>query len=201
MNVPEKDGSGRRGRGRPRAFDTDETLDKAIEAFWDKGYDGASISDLVAATGLQRASLYAAFTDKEQLYLAALAHYAARVRAVFEGAFTPGRDVGAALEDCLRGMIGIYAGGNGRRGCLVSCTAPAAAGDSAAIRDMLAEVLAEIETSLADAFRAAQVPEPGLSAALAAALVQGAALRIRAGVPRAEVEATAIAAVPRLLGR
>lgn len=61
--------------GRPRSFEVDAVLDKAVETFRAKGYEAASIEDLEKATGLRRASLYGAFQDKHSLYLAALRRY------------------------------------------------------------------------------------------------------------------------------
>ncbi len=60
---------------RPRSFDSDSVLDKAVETFRAKGFDGTSLEDLEKATGLRRASLYGAFGDKRALYLAALNRY------------------------------------------------------------------------------------------------------------------------------
>jgi len=60
---------------RPRSFDFDTVLDKAVETFREKGFDGTSIEDLEKATALRRASLYGAFGDKRALYLSALNRY------------------------------------------------------------------------------------------------------------------------------
>lgn len=62
-------------RGRPRSFDRDEALDRAMRVFWAQGYAGASMSDLTAAMGIASPSLYAAFGSKEQLYEEALDRY------------------------------------------------------------------------------------------------------------------------------
>jgi AcrR family transcriptional regulator len=62
-------------RGRPRSFDREETLRRAMDVFWRKGYDGASLNDLTAAMAINPPSLYAAFGDKEALYVEALQHY------------------------------------------------------------------------------------------------------------------------------
>ena len=61
--------------GRPREFDTDDALSKIMDVFWAKGFEGSSMSDLEAATGLRKGSLYAAFGDKRSMYLKALALY------------------------------------------------------------------------------------------------------------------------------
>src|SRR5713226_3358653 len=65
-----------RSKGRPRAFDVDRALDRALHVFWQKGYEGASLSDLTKAMGINRPSLYAAFGDKEALFRKALDRYA-----------------------------------------------------------------------------------------------------------------------------
>src|SRR3984957_2651155 len=61
--------------GRPRSFDIDRALDRALLVFWRKGYEGASLSDLTKAVGINRPSLYAAFGDKEALFRKALDRY------------------------------------------------------------------------------------------------------------------------------
>lgn len=67
-----------RGRiGRPREFDVDEALDKAMEVFWEKGYEGASLTELTAAMGITKPSMYAAFGNKEQLFRRAVERYTA----------------------------------------------------------------------------------------------------------------------------
>lgn len=60
---------------RPRAFNTDMALDAAMQIFWDKGFETASLSDLTKGMGIQRPSLYAAFGDKKELFEAALRRY------------------------------------------------------------------------------------------------------------------------------
>ncbi|MBK6426479.1 MAG: helix-turn-helix transcriptional regulator [Blastocatellia bacterium] len=58
--------------GRPKSFELDDVLDRAIEAFWCKGYEATSIQDLVDEMGINRGSLYATFGDKHALFLAAI---------------------------------------------------------------------------------------------------------------------------------
>jgi TetR/AcrR family transcriptional regulator, copper-responsive repressor len=65
----------KRSRGRPRGFITEEVLEKVRGVFMAKGFTGASLDELAAAAGLNRPSLYAAFGDKEQLYIATLRFY------------------------------------------------------------------------------------------------------------------------------
>ena len=63
-------------KGRPREFDADEALDRALEIFWRKGYEGASLAELTEAMGINRPSLYAAFGNKEALFRRAFDRYA-----------------------------------------------------------------------------------------------------------------------------
>ena len=62
--------------GRPRAFCVERALERALQVFWEKGYEGASLSDLTAAMGINRPSLYAAYGNKEELFRKALGRYA-----------------------------------------------------------------------------------------------------------------------------
>ncbi|WP_285114483.1 TetR/AcrR family transcriptional regulator [Leifsonia sp. fls2-241-R2A-40a] len=63
-------------RGRPRGFDTDEALDRAVEVFWRQGYEGTTLDDLTTAMGINRPSLYAAFGNKEATFRRAVERYA-----------------------------------------------------------------------------------------------------------------------------
>lgn len=63
-------------RGRPRGFDADEALDRAIEVFWRQGYEGTSLTDLTEAMGINRPSLYRAFGSKEETFKLAVDRYA-----------------------------------------------------------------------------------------------------------------------------
>ncbi|WP_433494551.1 TetR/AcrR family transcriptional regulator [Micromonospora sp. CA-248089] len=62
--------------GRPREFDVDEALERAMQVFWARGYDGTSLTDLTSAMGITKSSMYAAFGNKEQLFRKAVQRYA-----------------------------------------------------------------------------------------------------------------------------
>jgi hypothetical protein len=68
-------------RGRPRSFDRDEALEHAMQVFWRQGYESTTIADLTKAMGINPPSLYAAFGDKEKLFLAAVERYGCNVGA------------------------------------------------------------------------------------------------------------------------
>lgn len=89
--------------GRPRSFDTKEALDRAMDVFWRKGYEGSSLTDLTAAMGINSPSLYAAFGSKEGLFLAVLDHYDAKRRDFLETVLTAptAREVAAAFLETV----------------------------------------------------------------------------------------------------
>ncbi|HZC78142.1 MAG TPA: TetR/AcrR family transcriptional regulator, partial [Ktedonobacterales bacterium] len=69
------DGKPAKPRGRPRSFDREAALERAIDVFWRHGYEATSVSDLTSAMGINPPSLYAAFGDKEKLFLEAVERY------------------------------------------------------------------------------------------------------------------------------
>lgn len=104
--------------GRPRAFDPDQALGKALELFWRKGYEGTSLSELTEAMGINRPSLYAAFGNKEALFRKALDRYEAeRMTAAVAALAEP--QVRVAIERFLRVTIASQTAPEGPRGCLV----------------------------------------------------------------------------------
>src|SRR5882762_7096049 len=104
--------------GRPRAFDLDQALDRALKVFWRKGYEGASLPDLTKAMGINRPSLYAAFGNKEALFRKAIDRYV-------EG---PASHIAEALEEptalavvgrLLRGSIDLITDSRNPHGCFM----------------------------------------------------------------------------------
>src|SRR5580700_3038669 len=115
-------------RGRPRAYDPDEALARAVDAFWDAGFAATSLDDLSQATGMNRPSLYGAFGDKQALYRRALDLYIARTRAALAEAFGADVPLCSALRRVFDAAISIYLSGeNGARGCFIISTAVAQA--------------------------------------------------------------------------
>jgi len=110
-------------RGRPREFDLDEALDRAIDVFRQRGYTAASLAELAQGMGLSRGSLYKAFNDKQSLFLAAYDRYAdfsaQRLEAVVGGPGSARDRIGAVLDLYAR----LSQGEEGGRGCLVVATA------------------------------------------------------------------------------
>ena len=127
--------------GRPRAFDTDTALEKALEVFWRKGYDGTSLTDLTEAMGINKPSLYAAFGNKEQLFLKAIELYERRPCAFFLPALEKATAYQVA-EHMLYGAAMNMADSSHPQGCVVvqgalSCSEAAATVKAALINRRL----------------------------------------------------------------
>ena len=114
---------------RPRSFDPDEALDLARDVFWEKGFQGTSLDDITAATGLAKPSLYAAFGDKNALFLKILDRYHARIVAHAERTINDGPSAREAIQRWLTGFVPHCSGVKGSRGCLsVNAAADGASG-------------------------------------------------------------------------
>ena len=199
--------SAARGRGRPRRVEPDQALDRALDAFWTGGYNGTSLDELSAATRMNRPSLYAAFGDKQQIYLAALGRFAQTMEAAVRAAMADAPTLAEALARFYSSALTVYLGGEGlARGCFVICTATVDAPEEPLIRDALQAVLRLIDTQLAARFRqaveAGELPpdaDADALGALAAATLHSLAVRARAGTPRAALETLAAASIAQLL--
>jgi TetR/AcrR family transcriptional repressor of nem operon len=114
MNI---DVSERRGRGRPRQFDEDDVLDALVQLFWERGFEAASLNDIVAAAELNRSSLYKTFGTKDQVFFAAIDRYLAdRLAALDE---TLGRERGLEnVGEFLETLRTRFTTDGGSRGCL-----------------------------------------------------------------------------------
>jgi len=105
-------------KGRPREFDVDEALDRALRVFWRRGYEGATLPDLTEAMGINRPSLYAAFGSKEELFRKALDRYVKGPAAYVREALNEPTARGVA-ERLLGGTIDMVTDRRNPRGCLI----------------------------------------------------------------------------------
>ena len=105
-------------KGRPREFDVDEALDRALRVFWRRGYEGATLPDLTRAMGINRPSLYAAFGCKEELFRKTLDRYVEGPAAYVREALNE-PTARAVAERLLGGTIDLLTDRRNPRGCLV----------------------------------------------------------------------------------
>ncbi|HVV98102.1 MAG TPA: TetR/AcrR family transcriptional regulator [Rhodanobacteraceae bacterium] len=123
-------------KGRPREFDIDQALERAMALFWRQGYEGTSLSDLTRELRLTRPSLYAAFGNKEQLFLKALDLYEARAGYRQAALYAP--TAFAYAKALLEGAADLHGNKRNPPGCLGVQGALACAPESQPIRDELA---------------------------------------------------------------
>ncbi|HVY21169.1 MAG TPA: TetR/AcrR family transcriptional regulator [Bauldia sp.] len=178
-----------RPRGRPRSFDERQALEKATLVFRSKGYDGATIDDLVAGMGVGRPSLYSVFGDKRTLFLRVLRAYAeAKGARAAKALFAPPtlRD---SVAGFLRHAVETATEEGSAPGCLIECVAPLV--DDAEVKQFLkdaaAGAVAFVERRFRDAISAGEIPPDFPVAARASQLVdlsRGLTMRAQMGMPR-----------------
>lgn len=189
----------KRPRGRPRSFDTGQVLERVRGVFLAKGFAGASLDELAEAAGLNRPSLYAAFGDKEQLYIHTLRFYGERSLAALDSVLDGPGTIQQRLARMYMGSIDLYTAPPDRPGCMIVGTAAVEAPTHPRIAEVAAELLAGIEGRLEAAFAASDLPRdpaPAARARMAGAILYGIAIRARIGVKTSELRAFANAMVP-----
>jgi AcrR family transcriptional regulator len=183
-------------RGRPRGFDRDEALRQAMEVFWDKGYEGASLDDLQAAIGgINPPSFYAAFGSKEQLFLETIRLYTETVGATPMRALFEEPTARRGVEAMLRESANVFRGRDTPRGCLlvlgaINCT-PAGKGIQEHMSGYRAQIPVAIRQRLERGMAEGDLP-PTLAAeplsSFYAAVLMGLSIRARDGASREELD-------------
>jgi AcrR family transcriptional regulator len=182
-------------------------LDALSDAFWTKGYSGASLDDLAAAAGVTRPTLYAAFGDKQAMYLAVIARVERVMARQLAAALTLDRSLVEGLIAFYDFAMGLHLAGPMQRGCLAICTAPVEAVTSPEVRAALRRVIVlsdvAFEARMAAAQAKGELPTQAdvrALAALASGLLHTLAIRARAGGPADELRALMRAGVAALVG-
>jgi AcrR family transcriptional regulator len=190
-------------RGRPRSFDEAEVLERVRAVFLEKGFSGASLDDLAAAAKLNRPSLYAAFGDKEGLYLHALKHYGEQSGAAMESIFARKLPIEQRLAQVYKAAVELYTRLPNAPGCMIVNTAAVEAPTHPRIGAAAAKLIAEFEAVLEHTFARAvaegeltPLPSPTTRARLAAAIFDTLAVRARLGESAAGLRAFALLMVP-----
>ncbi|MBR0793888.1 TetR/AcrR family transcriptional regulator [Bradyrhizobium jicamae] len=194
-------------RGRPRAYEPEVALAKALDLFRRDGFAATSLDDLSAATGMNRPSLYGAFGDKRQLYIKSYQRYRDDARAAMADIFRSDAPLRERLKRIYAIALDIYTGGESPRGCFTVMTAASEAVSDPAIRAMVLEGFVELDKAFAICFRLAkergELPggaDPTVLAHLASATIHTIAIRARARVPRKELEAIVQGAIDVMCG-
>src|ERR1700733_10710720 len=195
-------------RGRPRAYQPEIALGKALDLFRRDGFAATSLDDLSAATGMNRPSLYGAFGDKRELYIKSYARYRADARAAMLDIFRDELPIRQRLARIYAVALDIYLSGEtGPRGCFTVMTAASEAVADPEIRAMVLEGFFELDRAFAACFRRArengELPDsadPAVLAQLASATIHTIAIRSRARVSRKELEGIVKGAIDVMVG-
>jgi AcrR family transcriptional regulator len=179
--------------GRPRAFDKEAALTSAMEVFWRRGYEGASVAELTKAMGINPPSLYAAFGNKEGLLKAALDHYGAK-RADFLGHVLDAPTAHEVAARMLYGTADMQTDPANPPGCLLVQGGLACGSGAEAIPSELAGRRADNEDLFRARFERSRIEgdlppgaEPAALARYLSAVIGGMGVQAAAGATREEL--------------
>lgn len=184
-------------RGRPRAFDIDTALERALEVFWKYGFQNASMQELTGAMGLSKPSLYAAFGDKEALYLKTLKRYVALLIERHAAVLDSEPDGRRALDRFLRSMAAMLADPAMPGGCFIINGTADCGGSTmpASVELALKEALQGSETMVLERLRRAETDgdlpvnlKPEALAAMFASIIAGLAVLAKSGASAEKLE-------------
>ncbi len=181
-------------RGRPREFCVDHALAQALRVFWEKGYDGTSLTDLTEAMGITRPSLYAAFGNKESLFRKALDLYE-REKLDYIGRALAAPTARGVAETMLRGSVDNVLSCDEPHGCLGVITSVACGPESQSIREEVVQrgekgkraLTERFERAKAEGDLAPDVDAEGLTRVLVA-MLQGISVQANQGATRKQLE-------------
>ncbi len=180
-----------RRRGRPREFDREEGLRKAMRVFWKLGYEATSMADLRAALGITQASLYAAYGSKEALFREAVALYQQTDGAGTASALANSGPVRDAVYTMLRRAVEVFTQRGAPGGCLVALGATHCTLDNKPVQDHLAalrqQTLKDLLRRLKRAQREGEIAASAPAEAIAAyytTVLHGLSIQARDGASR-----------------
>ena len=196
--IPEK-----RGRGRPRSFDVEAALDRAVEIFWKNGYEGADLTALTKAMGINRPSLYVAYGDKRALFFKAVERYYQTLAMVPLPAATDAKC--PDLSFFTEAILDLFYRHKQSRGCLIACVLADQANAHEDARAILKEIIVREERRLerwASNFISGEnaVMKARCFANLLIATLHSVAIKASAGVSRRQVKSELEATMSVLTG-
>ncbi|MDF2862827.1 MAG: TetR family transcriptional regulator [Achromobacter mucicolens] len=185
-------------RGRPRNFDRDQALQKAMEVFWSKGYEGASLTDLTEAMGINSPSLYGAFGSKEGLFREAVQLYRDTEGGSARRALLAAPTAREAIEAMLLASAERFTAPGLPPGCMIVLGAPAGCDNQASVghflgdnrREMQSRILARLTAGAAQGELPAGTDLKGL-AAFYTTVLHGMSIQARDGASRKTLQAVA----------
>jgi len=199
--------SSKRARGRPQGFIPDEALDRAVEMFWEHGYEGVDVERIARAVNVTKPALYRAFGDKSTLLLKAVERYAITYGAPIMAAFHAEPDIHKAVTAFCEATVSL-ASGEARGGCMMVAAALGQSERVTEIRSTLAKGLTAAADMFAKRFeqemkagRLTRTPSAKVRGRALVDLLKGLQLRAKAGIAREQLLQDARSYVPLILGK
>lgn len=191
--------------GRPRTFDREQALKKAMLVFWEKGYEGTTMSDLISSIGMKAPSIYAAFGNKDALFNEVVKQYGDLVQAGPLQTLNDSRFIYTAIENSLKGSVEMFTNPENPSSCLIMTAAINCAPEHREHIETLKNLRTSYKEALEARFKLAvtdyQLIEDASPLALAefyTTFVHGLALRARDGSTRNELLASCAYALTAL---
>lgn len=190
-------------RGRPRTFDPDTALQQATELFWERGYEGTSLSDLAQAMGIASASIYACFGSKADLFRQVMERYGTTYGGPPKQALIDHATARDAVHAMLRATVDQITRADAPHYCMLILAAPTGAVENHAVREFLADIRRaqftaikeRLDRGVADGDLAASDDVVAAFARYFATVVQGLSVQARDGATRAQLEAVVTCAM------
>jgi len=189
-------------RGRPRSFDRVDALRRAMDVFWEHGYEATSISDLTASMGINSPSLYSAFGSKEELFREAVAYYNETFGATAAAELRERPTAREAISAVLRHHAEVFCDPANPRGCMIVLAANTCSDRAQSVHEYLAGWRMDLERDFYDrierGIREGDVPAGADAATIAAfynTVNHGMAIQARDGADRNKLSAIAESAI------
>jgi len=199
--------SPKRPRGRPKGFIPDEALDRAVEMFWEHGYEGVDVDRIARAVNVTKPALYRAFGDKSTLLLKAVERYAMTYGAPMIEAFQAEPDIHKAVTAFCEATVNT-ASGDARGGCMMAAAALGQSERVTEIRSYVAQGLTATADIFAKRFekeikarRLTRTPSAKVRGRAVIDLMQGLQLRAKVGIAREQLLQDVRSYVPLILGK
>ena len=197
----------KRPRGRPKAFIPDEALDRAVEMFWEHGYEGVDVDRIARAVNVTKPALYRAFGDKPTLLLKAVERYAITYGAPILAAFQAEPDIHKAVTAFCEATVNL-ASGEARGGCMMVAAALGHSERVTEIRSYVAKGFSATAVIFAKRFereikarRLTRTPSAKVRGRALVDLLQGLQLRAKVGITREQLLEDAQSYVSLILGK
>lgn len=183
-------------KGRPRQFDTDSALDEAMLVFWRLGYRGTSLDDLTEAMDINRPSLYAAFGDKERLFLAAIDRYKEKHLSGPMKKLLAAENLQKGLPTFFNSMLSVIVNDDNPPGCMIACLLSEECCESEVIQAKLADSIKSADALFTRVLEKhvdelSESLDPISAGRLMTTTLHGIAIRSRSGASKKELQGIA----------